>query len=179
MTLDRLDQQLISALEDDGRRPYRDIARDLGVAEATVRARVSRLVDAGLIRITAVGDPLSLGIEVAAISLLSVRPGSAARTAESLAAYPNVRFVGESFGSADIIIQTLHPDLRSLHRFIGTELPGALPEITRTETFQLARVVKSTWNWRAWFEQGHAHASDDRAEVGEEKAEAEKEQGVG
>lgn len=86
-----------------------------------------------------------------------------------------MRFVGESFGSADIIVQTLHPDLRSLHRFIGTELPEALPEITRTETFQLARVVKSTWNWRAWFEQGHAsdsqvsddHASDDRAEIRE------------
>jgi DNA-binding Lrp family transcriptional regulator len=98
-------------------------------------ARVSRLVDAGLIRITAVGDPLRLGIEVASITLISVRPGSAARTAERLAAYPNVRFVGESFGSADIIIQTLHPDLRSLHRFVGTELPEALPEITRTETF--------------------------------------------
>ncbi len=158
MTLDRLDQQIISALEDDGRRPYRDIARDLGVAEATVRARVSRLTDAGLIRITAVGDPLSLGIEVTAISLLSVRPGGATRTAEKLATYPNVRFVGESFGSADIIIQTLHPDIRSLHRFIGTELPEALPDITRTETFQLARVLKSSWNWRTWFEEGQKGA---------------------
>ena len=161
MTLDQLDQQIISALEDDGRRPYRDIARDLGVAEATVRARVSRLVDAGLIRITAVGDPLSLGIEVTAISLLSLRPGSATRAAEKLADYPNVRFVGESFGSADIIIQTLHPDIKSLHHFIGTELPGALPDITRTETFQLARVVKSSWNWRTWFEQGNREAEQD------------------
>jgi Lrp/AsnC family transcriptional regulator for asnA, asnC and gidA len=160
MRLDRLDQQIISALEDDGRRPYRDIARDLGVAEATVRARVGRLTDAGLIRITAVGDPLSLGIEVGAISLISVKPGSSEKTAQRLAAYPNVRFVGESFGSADIIIQTLHPDLRSLHRFIGTELPAALPEITRTETFQLARVVKSTWNWRAWFEQTRDEPED-------------------
>lgn len=158
MPLDRLDQGIISALEDDGRRPYRDIARDLGVAEATVRARVSRLTEAGLIRITAVGDPLSLGIDVTAISLLSVRPGGATRTAEKLATYPNVRFVGESFGSADIIIQTLHPDIRSLHRFIGTELPEALPDITRTETFQLARVLKSSWNWRTWFEEGQKGA---------------------
>lgn len=160
MRLDRLDQQIISALEDDGRRPYRDIARDLGVAEATVRARVGRLTDAGLIRIAAVGDPLSLGIEVGAISLISVKPGTAERTAQRLAEYPNVRFVGESFGSADIIIQTLHPDLKSLHRFIGTELPAALPEITRTETFQLARVIKSTWNWRAWFEQKRDELED-------------------
>ncbi len=84
MALDALDQNIIMALEDDGRRPYRDIARELGVAEATVRARVSRLVDGGLIRITAVGDPLSLGVEVAAITLVRTKPGCVRQTAEAI-----------------------------------------------------------------------------------------------
>lgn len=165
VTLDQLDQQIISALEEDGRRPYRDIARELGIAEATVRARVGRLLDAKLIRIAAVGDPLSLGVEVSAISLLSVKPGSAEATAQHLATYPHVRFVGESFGSADIIIQTLHADIASLHRFISTELPQALPDITRTETFQLARTHKSSWNWRVWFEE----SSKDREQSSKDK----------
>jgi len=42
--------------------------------------------------------------------------------------------------------------LESLHRFISQEVPRAAPAITKTETFQLARTVKSTWNWRTWFE---------------------------
>lgn len=151
MTLDALDRALVAALEDDGRRPYRDIARDLGVAEATVRHRVAKLVDSGLIRITAVGDPLALGVEVAAIAMLRLRPGTVQGSAELLTAYPNVRFVGASFGTADLIIQTLHRDIDELHAFMTRELPSALPGLVSTETFQLAKVHKSSWDWRAWF----------------------------
>ncbi|MDQ3460265.1 MAG: Lrp/AsnC family transcriptional regulator [Deinococcota bacterium] len=153
MKLDALDQRIIIALEDDGRKPFREIGRELGVAEATVRTRVNRLLEAGLIHITAVGDPLKLGVEVMALVLIKVRPGAVQETAEALAGYSNVRFVATSFGSADIIIQTLHPHLQSLHTFVSQELPRAAPHITNTETFQLAQKVKSTWNWRTWFEQ--------------------------
>ncbi len=153
MDLDALDKAIIIALEDDGRRPYRDIARDLGVAEGTVRARVGRLIDRELIRITAVGDPLTLGVEVAAITLIRVRPGAVAATAERLAEYPNVRFVGTSFGQADIIVQTLHASVKDLHRFVAEEVPRSCPDLRSTETFQLASVLKSSWDWREWFRQ--------------------------
>ena len=152
MQLDDLDKQIIIALEDDGRRPYRDIARDLGVAEATIRSRVSRLTEGGLIHITAVGDPLTLGVDVVAISLIRVKPGHIKDTAELLTQFPNVRFVGTSFGSADIIVQTLHASVQELHSFVSEDLPKAAPAITSTETFQLAEVLKSSWDWREWFE---------------------------
>lgn len=153
MKLDDLDKAIIIALENDGRRPYRDIARDLEVAEATVRARVGRLTAASLIRITAVGDPLSLGVDVVAISLVRVKPGHVKETAERLTQFPNVRFVGTSFGAADIIVQTLHASVQDLHAFISEEVPKIAPAVTSTETFQLAEVLKSSWEWRAWFEQ--------------------------
>jgi Lrp/AsnC family transcriptional regulator for asnA, asnC and gidA len=153
MKLDELDRQIVMALEDDGRRPYRDIARELKVPEATVRSRVNRLLEGGIIRITAVGNYFKLGVHVVAISLIRVKPGHVEETARVLEGYPNVRFVGTSFGSADIIIQTLHADIRSLHYFLTQELPKVAPHITSTETFQLAEVRKSSWDWRAWFEQ--------------------------
>ena len=153
MNLDSIDKSIIIALEHSGRRPYRDIARDLGVAEATIRARVGRLIDSGLIHITAVGDPLKLGVEVAAITLIRIRPGYVEEVAKTLTSFPNVRFVGTSFGAADIIIQTLHADIQKLHAFVSKTLPRELPQIVDTETFQLAEVMKSSWEWRAWFEQ--------------------------
>lgn len=153
MKLDLLDQQIIMALENDGRKAYREIARDLDVAEATVRSRVSRLTEHGLIHITAVGDPLKLGVEVVAISLIRIKPGYAEETAEALTHFPNVRFVGTALGSADIIIQTLHPTVKHLHEFISKDLPKAASAVTSTETFQLTAVLKSSWEWRAWFEQ--------------------------
>lgn len=156
--LDHLDRHIIMALERDGRRPYRDIARELGVAEATIRSRVNRMTERGLIHIEAVGDPLKLGVEVVAISLIRVKPGHVQETAEILTRYPNVRFVGTSLGAADIIIQTMHASLRDLQGFIAQELPRAAPAVTSTETFQLAEVHKSSWDWRAWFEQGERFA---------------------
>ncbi len=159
MQLDTLDKQIITALEEDGRRPYRDIARDLETPEATIRSRVHRLVSSGLIHITAVGDPQKLGISVNAISLLRVKPGTIKETAERLRSFPNVRFVGTSFGSADIIIQTLHASTQELHRFISHDVPSTIPSVTNTETFQLAEVLKSSWDWREWFAQEEAEES--------------------
>jgi Lrp/AsnC family transcriptional regulator for asnA, asnC and gidA len=150
--LDSLDRKIISALEEDGRRAYREIGRELHVPEATVRSRIGRLLSNGYVRITAVGNPLSLGVEVVAITLVRVRPGMAGETAKALAHYPNVRFVGTSFGSADIIIQTLHSSVRRLHEFVSQELPEVAPAVTSTETFQLADVIKSSWAWSEWFE---------------------------
>lgn len=165
MRIDTLDQALIVALEDDGRRPYREIARELGVSEATVRGRVGKLVELGYIRITAVGDPLRLGFEVMAITLIRVHPGHLEGVAEKLTGFPNVRFVGMSFGSADIIIQSLHANVQALLKFVGTTLPAAAPGIASTETFQLAGVLKSSWDWRAWFLESVADG-DGRGEAG-------------
>lgn len=47
--MDDLDRQLLDLLRRDARRPYTDIAAELGVSEGTVRNRVDRLIDDGII----------------------------------------------------------------------------------------------------------------------------------
>jgi Lrp/AsnC family transcriptional regulator for asnA, asnC and gidA len=150
--LDDLDKQIIVHLAEDGRKPYREIARALQVSEGTVRNRVGRLVDNDLIRITPVGNMLALGIEVVAAVHLRVRPGTAEKVARTLAKQPNIRFVAMTFGSADIILQILHKDAASLRDFINQELPRLAPDVTATETFQTSKMIKSAWTWGDWFE---------------------------
>ena len=41
--MDRLDQQLVTLLRHEGRRSVSDLAVELGVSRATVRARMERL----------------------------------------------------------------------------------------------------------------------------------------
>jgi Lrp/AsnC family transcriptional regulator for asnA, asnC and gidA len=149
--LDKLDRQILAALSGDGRRPYRDIARELGISEGTVRQRLSRLLWRGLIRIAAVGSPLDLGFEAVALVLIQVRPGSAEEVARRLSEVPHIRFVGTTLGSADISIQTIHPTLKELYAFVSTGLPELSPAIIRTETFQLTQVLKSAWTWEDWW----------------------------
>ena len=148
---DELDRRIIVALEEDGRRSYREIARELAVSEGTIRQRVSRLTNSGIIRITAVGNFLALGVGVVAMVMVRVKPGHVEETAAILAGFPNVRFVSITLGSSDIIFQALHSSPLSMHKFVSEELPRAASAIVGTETFQLIKTIKSSWHWSAWF----------------------------
>jgi Lrp/AsnC family transcriptional regulator, regulator for asnA, asnC and gidA len=150
--LDALDKRIIAALSRNGRQAYREIARDLDVSEATVRQRVGRLTDSGLIRIAAVGNFIALGFDTVAMLHIKVRPDQVDACARKLADFPSVRFVSISFGSTDIIAQSLHATSQSLHHFVRTVLPAALPEITALEVFPLVETVKSAWSWDRWFD---------------------------
>src|SRR5690348_11579030 len=59
--LDEVNKAIIEQLQADGRRSYAAIAAAVGLSEAAVRQRVQRLLDAGVMQIAAVTDPLQLG----------------------------------------------------------------------------------------------------------------------
>jgi DNA-binding Lrp family transcriptional regulator len=50
MELDNIDKRIISELEDDGRVPFLRIAKMLKVSEGTIRKRVSKLIEQGIIK---------------------------------------------------------------------------------------------------------------------------------
>ena len=61
--ISELDKRIIEHLQQDGRRPFTQIATALGVSEATVRARTNRLIARGILQIVGVTDPLKLGFQ--------------------------------------------------------------------------------------------------------------------
>ena len=61
-SLDTTDIAIIGHLQEDGRRAYTTIAKDLGISEASVRQRVARLLRTNVIQIVAVSSPLDLGL---------------------------------------------------------------------------------------------------------------------
>ena len=61
MRIDKLDQELILDLQRDGRRSYIDLAKMLNVSEGTVRGRLRKLLDQGIIKITTMPELNKLG----------------------------------------------------------------------------------------------------------------------
>ena len=59
--LDQLDCQMIELLQKDGRISNTDIAKQIGMSEATVRTRLNRLIQEEFIQIVAVSNPIKLG----------------------------------------------------------------------------------------------------------------------
>ena len=71
-SLDETDRALIHLLQRDGRRPYTQLAKEVGLSEAAVRQRVQRMLDNETMQIVAVTDPLQLGLNRQAMVLIRV-----------------------------------------------------------------------------------------------------------
>lgn len=112
--IDDLDRNIIRELQVDGRRPLREIARNLGIAEATVRLRLKRLQDEEILQIVAFADPTKLGRSHMALLLLTVDPEAHAGILASLQGQVEVSYLSTLLGEADICAQVLCPDQVSL-----------------------------------------------------------------
>jgi len=83
--IDRLDQELVWELQKSGRRSYVDLAKLLGASETTIRNRVRRLLNEGVIRISAIPDLEALGYGFVGIVGLQVRLVDLRAVADQLA----------------------------------------------------------------------------------------------
>ena len=63
-SLDAIDCQMIELLQKDGRISNTDIAKEIGLSEATVRTRLNRLIQDEVIQIVAVSNPIKLGFKI-------------------------------------------------------------------------------------------------------------------
>src|SRR5258707_12932105 len=72
--LDEIDRRVIKILQDDGRRPNTEIARELHVSETTIRKRGSQLVSRALINIVAATRTRTRGTKPAAGATIYAYP---------------------------------------------------------------------------------------------------------
>ena len=77
---DDLNQKIIRLLQDDGRAAYDVIGQQLGVSGGTIRNRVARMREAGILRIVAVVDPVAVDYETDAMLGIKTAPGTAPAT---------------------------------------------------------------------------------------------------
>jgi DNA-binding Lrp family transcriptional regulator len=101
--LDDLDIEILQALIEDGRQSSRNIARKFDVSEGTVRARVARLTQSGLLRVVAMVEPLALGL-IGVIASVSIRADRSRLHSifKELAEAPNVVLAAVCLGSWDL-----------------------------------------------------------------------------
>jgi Lrp/AsnC family transcriptional regulator for asnA, asnC and gidA len=143
--LSDLDKRIIEHLQEDGRRPFTQIATALGVSEAAVRARTNRLVEKGFLQIVGVADPEKLGFQQALIGI-RCEPGKLLAVAEALAALKEVDYVVVTAGRFDILIETVSEDNEDLLRFLNDRLQR-IDGVRDTETFTYLRLVKQTYQF--------------------------------
>jgi Lrp/AsnC family transcriptional regulator for asnA, asnC and gidA len=137
---DVVDERILEALQDDGRRSFRDIARAIGVSEGTVRTRVRRLQAAGVLRFLAFVDPSRLGRRVLALVLTRVEAQHQERVINAASGWPETTYVSSLLGRSDVYMQVICADNDTLWSIVSRL--RTLPGVIETETMLEMQVHK-------------------------------------
>jgi Lrp/AsnC family transcriptional regulator for asnA, asnC and gidA len=141
--IDALDQGIIEALQANGREPFRRIADRLGVSEATVRARYTRLAADDILQVVAVTNPLGLGFEQALVGVKVT--GAPQPVADEIASWPEADYVVVTAGQYDLLVELVAADRNELLEV--TNRMRALDGVASTETFLYMQMVKQLYDW--------------------------------
>lgn len=142
--LDATDHAIIEALQQDGRMAYTKLGAAVGLSEAAARQRVQRLLDAGVMQIVAITNPLSIGYR--RMAMIGVRTeGPSDEIAEALQAMDDIDYLVITAGSFDMLCEAIianDADLLDL-----TNRIRKVPGVTSTESFIYLDLVKQTYTY--------------------------------
>jgi Lrp/AsnC family transcriptional regulator for asnA, asnC and gidA len=144
--IDELSINIVKIMQENALVTNADLAARLHVSEATVRRRIKNLLDTNVMQIKAVADPFKLGYEFIVIVGLWVEKGCLRKAEEYLCALPEARFVGLTMGSYDIMLEAWFHSTEEMTRFM-TETLSSVPGISRSDSFQVIRLSKYTYDW--------------------------------
>jgi Lrp/AsnC family transcriptional regulator for asnA, asnC and gidA len=145
-SLDAVDQALIEALQQNGREAFRRIAAEVGVSEATIRARYQRLCKDNILQVTGVTNPLGLGFEAQA--MVGIRTSGAPEpVAESITQWDEAGYVVITAGQFDILVELVCADRRQLLE-VTSRIRG-LDGVLSTESFLYLELYKQLYDWGA------------------------------
>lgn len=144
--LDAVDRQIVSILQQDGRTANVEIARRVGISEATVRKRLERLTADHTIRVTAVPNAARVGFSTVTFITLHVDLSYLDRIAEQLAQAPEVRSIYYTTGESDLVVEAWFRSSQDLLRFLTHEI-ASIPGIKHAATSHVLRILKDSSTW--------------------------------
>ncbi|NCB02127.1 MAG: Lrp/AsnC family transcriptional regulator [Spirochaetia bacterium] len=142
--IDETNKAIIRQLT-DGRKAYSAIAEELSITENTVRARVNKLIDEGILHISGLINPEFLPEVQVVVMGVKLKTLDLGRKAQEFSHLRGVVSAVVVTGRYDLIVQVLLSDDEnlSLLDFFKKEL-ARVPEILEVETF----VVYQSHNYR-------------------------------
>ena len=143
---DQLDREIIHILQVDGRMPYTEIAARLDVSEGTVRQRIKRLTEAGILQIVGIVEPQHMGWNAAGLVAVTVQSGQIDSVAEEVAQFPEVSYLFMASGEFDLFVEVYCRDREHFVEFLSSKL-HKVSGIVRTQTYMIMKMYKLSYRW--------------------------------
>ncbi|MBO9625411.1 MAG: Lrp/AsnC family transcriptional regulator [Microbacterium sp.] len=141
ITLDAIDEALIEQLQNDGRKSFRALGQAVRLSPSAVATRVQRLIDGGVIKISAVE---ARGLAHRQLSMgVGVNLDDDTAIVEELRTGRGVDFAARTLGRFDIVATLVEPSAGAL--YASLERLRALPGVTRIEAWLHLAVLKEDY----------------------------------
>ena len=145
--IDSIDAKIIILLQEDGRMPAAVMARRIsGVSERIVHHRIGILLQKGVIRVSAILDPRTIGYTVRAEVFIKVESGCLQAVTQKLAGLEEVSYAAFSIGNHHINVTVLAHDNIELYNFLAEDVAN-VPGIKETSTFLVPLILKDPFHW--------------------------------
>ncbi len=141
MMIDEYDQALLDELSRDGRASFESLGSRVGLSRTTARARVQKIMDAGVVHVEAIVHPIVDGIRT--FAHISVRTNGASReVARAITALSDAPFVSIVAGSYSVIAELRTGDLVEMARTVAKV--RAIPGVTELDTVIYSELIKDS-----------------------------------
>jgi Lrp/AsnC family transcriptional regulator, regulator for asnA, asnC and gidA len=123
MSVDLLDLRIIKSLSNNARKPYSTVAKELDISDATVRKRVKRMLEDGVIRqFNVLVDYHMIGKNVKAFIGLRVATGKLKEVVGHLEKNDDVVVLYRTTGNVELFAEVVFRDMEELKTFLESEL---------------------------------------------------------
>lgn len=146
INLKLLDRQIIEILQKDARQPSSSIAASIGQPERTVRQRIRKLVDNGVIRPVAVVNPEAFDYGMVVDIFCQVDISLRDQVLSAISRLPEITYTAFTTGDQDIVLQARFKSSADMHEFITHRL-YQIPGMGRTHTVLVPAILKETYQW--------------------------------
>jgi Lrp/AsnC family transcriptional regulator for asnA, asnC and gidA len=143
--IDQTDVDIINLLREDGRIQNTDVARRLGVSEATVRKRIARLVQEKVISHYVWAEPLKVGYSHYLTVDIRAEPGEIEAVAQRLAEMQETSFVGICYGNFDVRASLFVRSSEDIHGLLMAI--NSIKGIRHSVATSFTRIVKRDYNF--------------------------------
>ena len=144
--LDQLDCQMIELLQKDGRISNTEIAKKMGISEATVRTRLNRLIEEGYIQIVAVSNPIKLGFKIVGNIRIHVEIKKMDMIIKELKKLKPLWFIVQTTGGTGIDTEFVAKSLDELNELIFEKI-NKIDGVIKTETSLFLNYIKRQYDW--------------------------------
>ena len=144
--LDQIDCQMIELLQKDGRISNTDIAKEIGLSEATVRTRLNRLIKDEFIQIVAVSNPIKLGFKIVGNIRIHVEIKKMENIIKELKKLKPLWFIVQTTGGTGIDTEFVVKSLDELNKLIFEKI-NKIDGVIKTDTSLFLNYIKRQYDW--------------------------------